>query len=353
MTTHLKAPHVPACEPDVHAAEIAVIVPVYKGEAFVTELCSRLHRTLSDLTADYQIVLVDDRSPDGSWPLIEQEAAKDARVLGVRLSRNFGQHPAISAGIAHARAKWYVVMDCDLQDPPEAIADLYAHAVETETDCVIAERESSGLGAGRNIGSAIFNAILRWASGLNVSNKYGNFRIISARVAFAFRQYPEQLRLFPAIMSQVGFDTRYLILPRQQRAVGKSSYNLAKLGRLALETIVAYSEKPLWWMIGLGLVVCALSFLFGLSVVVNALLNGTAVPGYATLASLLAFLGGIQIFLVSLVGLYVGRALAEAKRRPIFIVDILATGREGGRTTRDRKRRFRMAETNDKSGFDG
>lgn len=321
MRPAIDTPHVAACAEPASAPEIAVIVPVYLGEPFVDELVDRLHSTLQRIVADYQIVLVDDRGPDQSWPLIKAQAAKDSRVIGVRLSRNFGQHPAISAGIAHAKAKWYVVMDCDLQDPPEAIADLYRHALETHADVVLAERASSGLGAGRNIGSAAFNGALKWLSGLDVSAKVGNFRIFSDRVAQAFRAYPEQLRVFPALMSQVGFEVRHLLLPRDERAGGKSSYTFFKLLQLALSTVITYSEKPLWILVGAGLTICGLAFLYGLWIVAGALIFGSAVPGFATLASLIAFLGGMQIFLVSFVGLYVGRVLAEVKSRPTFIVE--------------------------------
>lgn len=320
MQTRLTAPHVSACStsPD---CEIAVIVPVYKGEAFLTALVKRLHAALQRISESYQIILVDDRSPDGSWQMIMAESQADARVIGIRLSRNFGQHPAISAGIAHANAKWYVVMDCDLQDPPEQIVELYQAAKDTGDDVVIAERSESGLGVGRNIGSTVFNSALSWASGLEISSRYGNFRIFSHRAAEAFCKFPEQLRLFPAIMSQIGFRSSTIVVERAQRSEGSSSYNLARLAKLALETIVAYSEKPLWIMAGIGSVVCALAFLYGLFIFTTALVGGVDVPGFTTLAVLLSFFGGLQTFLTSLVGLYVGRTLDEAKSRPIFIVD--------------------------------
>lgn len=321
-STYLSAPHVAAWSDAGTETEIAVIVPVYKGEAFVEALVSRLHGSLGAISESYKIILVDDRSPDKSWALIEQEAAKDTRVLGVRFSRNFGQHPAISAGIAHVRARWYVVMDCDLQDPPEAIFDLYQAAHSNRTDIVIAERASSGVGLGRNIGSKLFNSALSWVSGLEISSNFGNFRIFSDRVAGAFRMFPERLRLFPAIISQVGFSSSRIRIERSERSSGTSSYNLFSLARLALETIVAYSEKPLWIMSALGGVICGASFIYGSSIVIQAIMFGMAVPGFATIAALILFLGGLQTFLISFVGLYVGRTLDEAKSRPTFIVDV-------------------------------
>lgn len=321
MDLNLSAPHVGAHTAAAPTAEVAVIVPVYMGEAFVEDLVQRLHDTLQRISSHYQIVLVDDRAPDNSWVLIEAEAHKDDRVLGVRLSRNFGQHPAISAGIAHASAKWYVVMDCDLQDPPEAIFDLYQAAHDNNTDIVIAERVSSGLGLGRNIGSAVFNSSLRWLSGLDVSAKVGNFRILSHRVAEAFRAYPERLRLFPAIMSDLGFSRSSILISRSQRTHGSSSYNLIKLAKLAIETILAYSEKPLWLMAAVGSVVCGGAITYGIFVIIQALFFGIPVAGFATLVILLLFFGGFQIMLISIVGLYVGRTLDEVKHRPTFIVE--------------------------------
>ncbi len=323
MQTGLTAPHVSACStsPD---CEIAVIVPVYKGEAFLSALVERLHAALQRISASYQIILVDDRSPDASWPMIVAASEADGRVVGVRLSRNFGQHPAISAGIAHASAQWYVVMDCDLQDPPEQLVELYQAAKDTGDDIVVAERETSGLGADRNLGSSIFNGVLRWASDMDVSSRHGNFRIFSDKVATAFRAYPEQLRFFPALMSHLGFKQGKLLLSRAERATGKSSYTFGKLIRLALENIIAYSEKPLWLSIFFSLLVCGASAAFALLTLIRAVFFGFDVPGFATIAILVSFIGGIHLFLMSLVGLYVGRAIVEVRRRPIFIVEQIA-----------------------------
>jgi dolichol-phosphate mannosyltransferase len=326
MTVKIATPHVPLRQDTHFENDIVVVVPVYMAEAFLDELVERLHAALQTITSAYQIVLVDDRGPDRSWELIEASCVADKRVVGIRLSRNFGQHPAISAGLAHGRAKWYVVMDCDLQDPPEQIVDLYHAAISRGIDIVIAERETSGLGAGRNLGSRLFNSLLRWASELDVSSRYGNFRICSDKVINAFRAYPEQLRFFPGVMSHLGFASDKLVLPRAERVEGKSSYTFVKLVRLALENIVAYSEKPLWVSIAISLMVCAGSALYGSSVVIRALTTGFEVPGFASLVTLVTFLGGMQLFLMSLVGLYVGRAVAEARARPVFIIDTQLNG---------------------------
>jgi len=321
MSPNLSAPYVSATSGASKTCDIAVIVPVYLGAKFLTELVGRLHSSLRSISEAYQILLVDDRGPDQSWQLIQEEAVKDPRVVGIQLSRNFGQHPAISAGIAHADANWYVVMDCDLQDPPECIIDLYNKAKKDKLDIVIAERETSGLGFRRNLGSAIFNGILRWASDMSVSSRYGNYRIFSDKVAMAIRAFPEQLRFFPALVSHVGFSQDRIMLPRNERPAGKSSYSYSKLAKLALENIIAYSEKPLWLSIGIAIFACFLSASYGLYVGIRALFFGFEVAGFATLTILITFIGGLQLFMLSLVGLYVGRGIAESRARPVFIVN--------------------------------
>ncbi|SHL36023.1 dolichol-phosphate mannosyltransferase [Roseovarius litoreus] len=323
FTARIAAPHVGLTD-EKEACDVAVIVPFYKGAVFVSELVDRTHQALEKQGLSFQLVLVDDRSPGNDWTEIEAVAAADSRVVGIRLSRNFGQHAAISAGIAYAQARWYVVMDCDLQDPPEQIPALYQHAVDNQLDVVIAERSASGHGRRRSYGSRLFYGMFRWVSGLEVSSEIGNFRLFSHKVADAYRAYPEQLRLFPAIMAQVGFATGSIRVPRSTRPEGKSSYTYLKLASLALEAIIAYSERPLWWIAGLGLAVCLGALVFGFVIMIQYAIGVIEVAGFATLAILTTFLGGAHLFVISVVGLYVGRVLAEAKHRPIFIVDEIA-----------------------------
>lgn len=321
MQPRISAPFVAQLDKKSPTNEIAVVIPVYMGAAFLEELVERLHAELRTITDRYEIILVDDRGPDESWDKIQLCAEQDSRVTGIQLSQNFGQHPAISAGIAYANSDWYVVMDCDIQDPPECIGELFRTAVRDNLDIVVAERETSGLGARRNLGSALFNGILRWASDMDVSSRYGNFRIFSNKVANAIRAYPEQLRFFPALISHVGFSQGSILLPRNTRAEGKSSYSYRKLAKLALENIIAYSEKPLWISIAIAISACVLSGLYGVYVGLKALIFGFEVAGFATLTVLITFIGGLQLFMLSLVGLYVGRGIAEARHRPVFIVD--------------------------------
>lgn len=306
---------------DSDVPEIAVVIPYYRSEAMVEALVQRLGAALSKIGSDWTVVLVDDGSPDAGWERIRAASARDPRFMGIRLSRNFGQHAAISAGIHNVRAHWYVVMDCDLQDRPEDIPALYSLAQKGDADVVLAERESSGLGRRRTLGSRFFNGLLRWMSLTDFSNEIGNFRIFSEKVAAAYRSYPEQMRFFPALMNEVGFSTVRLRLPRDERPVGPSTYNFKKLMRLAFDSVVTYTDRPLRYLAAAGAAIAFASAILGLAVVVRALAFGSAVAGWPSLMALVAFFGGAQIFAISFLGLYVGQVFKETKRRPIYIVD--------------------------------
>lgn len=300
---------------------IAVVVPIYNSSSSLQELIDRLKVQLSTISDRFKIILVDDRGNEPVWPIIKAASEEDNRVCGIRLSRNFGQHPAITAGMDHAHADWVVVMDGDLQDRPEDIPNLYAHAVENGHQIVIAERETSALGWRRTLGSRVFNSILRRVSGLKLSHKYGNFRIFNGIVADAYREHNEQMRLFPAIFDLLGFEPSYLLLGRDERPQGKSSYTLIKLIKLAFEAMIAYSAKPLLYLAILGLMITAISTGFAIFVLVRALFFGSEITGWPSLMLAITFFGGFQLFVTSFVGVYVGEVFKEAKARPIYLVE--------------------------------
>src|SRR5262245_52310952 len=224
--------------------EIAVIVPVYNGRPMLEELCHRLVESVGGITRNFVIGLVDDASPDNPWPLICELGEQDARIKGLRLSRNFGQHYALTAGIDVVRARWYVIMDCDLQDAPEDIPLLYAKAIEGN-DLVAGARRKEGHRIVKRHSSRVFYAMFRTLSGIKLDWSVGNFRIFSERVAEGFRSMREQMRFIPASFEWMGFDAVYVELPHHERAHGRSSYTLVKLLKLAVHTILAYSQTPL------------------------------------------------------------------------------------------------------------
>jgi polyisoprenyl-phosphate glycosyltransferase len=299
--------------------EIAIIVPVYNGRSMLQELCRRVKESVVQITTNFIIVLIDDAGPDNPWPLIRELARKDSRIKGIRLSRNFGQHYALTAGIDTARARWYVIMDCDLQDAPEDIPLLYTKALEGH-DLVIGVRKKEGHSQFKRRSSRLFYALFRYLSGIQLDWSIGNFRIFSNAVAEGFREIREQLRFVPASFEWMGFEAAYIELPHHARAQGQSSYSFGKLARLATNTILANSHVPLNIVALLGFVMSAITFTIASVYFSRALLFGSAVVGWYSLFVTMLFLSSFQIALMGVLGIYIGKIFDEAKRRPLYIV---------------------------------
>lgn len=297
--------------------EIAVVVLVYQGKAFLSELCQRLVTALSTITDGFSVILVDDRSADNAWLLIEVLGHKDPRIRGIQLSRSFGQRHALTASIDHARACWYVVMDCDLQEAPEDIPLLYQKASEG-FDVVVGVRSKEGHSTTKRLSSRLFYTVFNLASGIDLDWSVGNFRAFSDRVAAGFREIREQLRFFPASLNWMGFEVGSIVLPYHNRPSGKSSYTYRKLLRLAGITILAHSQVPLKFTALVGLVIAALSIVAGMTIVARVLIWGASVTGWASSDRCRIYDRRRPDFPYWVVGLYVGKCFEEAKRRPLF-----------------------------------
>jgi polyisoprenyl-phosphate glycosyltransferase len=302
------------------AAEISVVAPIYKGERYVDELIDRLTTSLATLTTNFEIVLVDDGSPDDGWEKICAAAAREPRVKGLRLSRNFGQHPAITAGLDHARGRWVVVMDSDLQDRPEDIPGLYRTALDQKLDVVIARRALQQISYRKRIPSTVFNWLLSWLGGIETHQQIGNFRIFSRNVRDAFLEHREQFRFFPALMARVGFSKGFYDVERNARAQGGSTYTFAKLVSLATDAVVANSEKPLWFGIYSGGVIALVALFMAIWATLRKVVFDVGLSGWSSLFVAVVFFSGVQLMFSGLIGIYVGRIFHETKQRPIYIL---------------------------------
>ena len=298
---------------------ISVVIPVYKAEACLHELYARLVASLETISRDVEIILVEDCGGDRSWDIIEELARKDARVRGVQFSRNFGQHYGITAGIDVAAGDWVVVMDGDLQDPPEEVPRLYAKALEGY-DVVVAKRAERKHDAVKRLTSWLFYKMFNYFSGMQYDWQVGNFRIISRKVIGTFRSMREQLRFFGALVEWMGFPTASIEVRHAERAGGRSTYTFRKLWKLALETILSYSDKPLWIAVKLGFSLALVSFLFGSYILVRAMLYGSPVLGWSSMIVSLYFIGVVIIAVLVIAGIYLSKIFDETKRRPLYII---------------------------------
>lgn len=300
-------------------AHISVVTPVYKAESCLEELYQRLVAALSAITQDFEIIMVEDCGGDRSWEIIGELAARDPRVKGIQFSRNFGQHYGITAGLDHCDGDWVVVMDCDLQDRPEEIPRLYAKAREGY-EVVIASRSQTSGPLLKRLASWSFYRLFSWLADMDYDARAGNYRVISRNVVATVRQMREQLRLFGALLNWTGFPTASVPVQHDERHAGRSTYTFAKLWRLASQTIVAYSDKPLRLAIRFGFIVSLFALCYGIYILASALLYGSAIVGWASLIVSIYFIGGIIIAILGMLGIYLGRTYEETKRRPLYIV---------------------------------
>jgi polyisoprenyl-phosphate glycosyltransferase len=299
--------------------EISVVVPVYDCDECLRSLHERLTRALRTLVDTWEIVLVDDRSRDGSWSTVRQLAAEDRHVKAVRLSRNFGQHAAITAGISESAGRWTVVIDCDLQDPPEAIADLYAAALH-DHDIVFARRRRRRQSLPRRFAGRMYFTLRRALAGVDLETEHSNLSMISAKARDAFLAVPDAHRNYLLILYWLGFKRTSIEFEHAERFAGRGSYTLRTLLRVAADGLIFQTTALLRWIVYVGFAMAAASI--GLVVfAVYQYLTRVTYPGWTSLAVLLLSIGGFIIICVGLTGLYVGKVFEQVRGRPLFVID--------------------------------
>lgn len=298
---------------------ISVVIPVYKAEACLFELYSRLVRSLETLTHDFEIIMVEDCGGDGSWAIITELARKDSRVKGIQFSRNFGQHYAITAGVDRASGEWVVVMDCDLQDQPEEIPKLYAKALEGY-DKVFARRYARKDSFLKKLSSKLFFMVFDYFTESDTDNTVANFGVYSKKVIDNFRKMREQSRSFPLFVKWLGFNVAYVNVEHAERYAGESSYTFSKMMNLAIDTIISLSNKPLKLAIKFGFLLACLSVLFGIYLISKYFFLGVPIMGWTSMMVSLFFIGGLLFANMGLLGLYIGKTYDEVKGRPLYVV---------------------------------
>lgn len=299
---------------------ISVVIPVYKAEGCLEELFQRLKVSLETITEDFEIIMVEDCGGDRSWPMIVDLTHNDKRVKGIRFSRNFGQHYGITAGLDHSKGDWIVVMDCDLQDRPEEIPRLYEKA-QQGYDIVLARRGLRQDSTLKRFTSWLFYKAFSYLSDMDYDGETGNFRIASRKVITNFLAMRERLRFFGGLMNWMGFATASIEVQHDERFAGQTSYTFGKLWKLATETIIAYSDKPLRLSIRFGFTISGLAFIYGSYIIYRALANEVPIQGWSSLIVSLYFLGGIIISILGILGVYLGKTYDETKQRPLYIIN--------------------------------
>jgi polyisoprenyl-phosphate glycosyltransferase len=299
--------------------ELSVVIPVYGCEGCLRALHDRLRAALSGLTESFEIVLVDDCSPDGAWETIGELAREDHSVRGFRLSRNFGQHAAITAGLAQARGRWTVVMDCDLQEPPEEIPRLYAKAHQGY-DIVFTRRSGSPGSRFRAAAGRAYMRLRRFLLRTGEATNAGTLSILSRKVVDAFLTLRDKDREYLIALEWLGFRHATIEVERAERYEGRSSYTPGRLLRVAVEGMFFQTTILLRWIVFLGFFVAFAGVLLA-AYYVYTYFTTTPLPGYTSLAVLMLLLGGFIIVSMGVIGLYVGKVFEQVKGRPLFLID--------------------------------
>ncbi len=299
---------------------LSAIVPVYNEEAVLAEFHRRLAAVLDKLPADAEIIYVNDGSRDGTMALLEQLHGSDGRVAVVDLSRNFGKEVAMSAGIDEANGDAVVVIDADLQDPPELIPDMI-EAWQRGNDVVLMRRrtrkQESLL---KKVTASLFYRAMGRIGTIEIPANVGDFRLLSRRAVQGLRRLPERARFMKGLFTWIGFPSTELEYDRAGRYAGTTKWNYWRLWNFALEGITSFSVAPLKIASYVGLLTAFVAFGYGVKIIAWTLLYGDPVAGYPTLIVVVLFLGGLQLMALGLIGEYLARMFIEVKQRPLYLV---------------------------------
>ncbi len=297
-----------------------MVAPCYNEAAVLPEFHRRLSAACRLVTDDYEIIVVNDGSSDSSWPILLSLSAGDAHVIGVNLSRNHGHQLALTAGLSFAGGERVLIIDADLQDPPELLPEMMA-LCEDGTDVVYGKRRSrKGETIFKRTTAFLFYRLLNWLTDQNVPTDTGDFRLITRRVVDAYNSMPEKHRFIRGMISWIGFRQVPLLYDRERRMAGSTKFTLVKMLRFALDAITSFSVKPLRLALYTGGLLCLVSLLL-MAYSLFAYFEHTTIRGWTSLMAVMLFFLAAQFMFLGLIGEYVGRLYIESKQRPLFIVD--------------------------------
>jgi glycosyltransferase involved in cell wall biosynthesis len=305
---------------------VSVVVPCYNEGGVVGELHRRVSKVcLETVGENFELVLVDDGSSDQTWGTVASLAATDPRVIGIRLSRNHGQQLALTAGLRECRGDLILILDADLQDPPELLPEMMK-LIDVGADVVYGQRISRGEEPWiRRRGARLFYALLEYLSERTIPPNVSDFRLMRRRVLDVLNAMPEQHRFVRGMISWVGFDQRPLPFHRGSRASGKTRYSISRLTSLAVDAITSFSIRPLRLAIAMALLSMPLAIILTVYIVGGWLL-GLSVQGWASVMMVVVMFGTAQLLILGIIGEYLGRLYMAAKNRPLYIVSEIAGG---------------------------
>lgn len=299
---------------------LSVIIPIYNEEGNIPALYDRLKKVISVITADHELLFVNDGSRDRSIQLIKKLAANDNAVRYIDFSRNFGHQIAVTAGLDHAKGGAVVIIDADLQDPPELIAEMYEKMKQGYEVVYARRRNRKGESWLKKTTAKYFYRILASITSIDIPLDTGDFRIMHRSIVDVLKQMPEQQKFLRGQIAWAGFNQTYIEYDRDERHAGKTGYTFKKMIRFALDGITSFSTLPLKFASALGFLVSIAAFFISLYVLYSKFVWNTAVPGWASLMLVVLFLGGVQLICIGIIGEYISRMSANVRNRPLYVI---------------------------------
>lgn len=299
----------------------SIIVPCYNEEEAIPLFYEEVEKVIGNMNLEFEYLFVNDGSKDGTLKVLRELSEKDEKVHYVSFSRNFGKEAAMYAGLAESTGDYVVIMDADLQDPPELLPSMYDSIINEGYDCVATRRvDRKGEPPIRSLFANIFYFIMKVIAKVNMVPGARDFRFMKRGMVDAILSMGEYNRFSKGIFGWVGFETKWIPFENRKRVAGKTKWSFFKLFQYSIEGIVAFSTAPLVWSSIVGIVFCAAAFIMLIFLFVRALIFGDPVNGWPSLACMITFFAGLQLFCVGILGMYMSKIYLEVKGRPIYVV---------------------------------
>ncbi len=301
---------------------ITILTPAYNEEDVLPLLQERLAKLMDENTAyDFEVLVVNDGSKDGTLSLLQDFHKKDTRFNYLNLSRNFGKETAMIAGLDYCKGDAVIILDADLQDPPELIPEMLKYWEEGFDDVYAKRRSRKGESWLKKFTSKLYYRLLQKTTRIDIQKDTGDFRLLDRRCVEALRSMRESQRYTKGLFSWIGYNKKAIEYDRDPRAAGRTKWNYRRLFNLSIDGFTSFTTAPLRWSALIGILISLCGFLYMLIIIFNTLFYGIDSPGYASTMVVILFLGGIQLIFLGVIGEYLGRTFSEAKGRPLYFID--------------------------------
>ena len=301
---------------------VTILVPAYNEQEVLHLLYDRLEKLMNENTNyDFEVLLVNDGSKDKTFEIMQELREKDKRFCYLNLSRNFGKETAMIAGLDYCKGDAVVIIDADLQDPPELIPEMIKYWEEGYDDVYAKRKSREGETWLKKFSSKMYYRVLQGFTRIEIQKDTGDFRLLDRRCVEALKSMRENQRYTKGLFSIIGYNKKEILYDRDPRAAGQTKWNYGKLIDLSIDGITSFTTSPLRWAALIGCGVSVIGFVYMLYIIIKTIVTGIDVPGYASLMVVILFLGGIQLIFLGIIGEYLGRTFNESKHRPLYFIE--------------------------------